>query len=129
MGEHDGPALESLTDIKLEYTDDYSGFKLSFHFAPNDFFSNEVLTKSYTVSPDLLDDTAPALTSGHFTHNFFWPLLTNSLTHWLIYWLIYFLLSLLVDGTEITWKDKKNLCQTETKKKQKSKKGGQVCHE
>lgn len=94
MGELDGPALESLTDIKLEYTDDYSGFKLSFHFAPNEYFTNEILSKSYTVSPDLLDDTAPALTS--------------------------------VDGTEINWKDKKNLCQTETKKKQKSKKGGQT---
>lgn len=66
LGEQDGPALEALTDIKLEYTEDYSGFKLSFHFAPNDYFTNEILTKSYTVSPDLLDDTAPALTSGNY---------------------------------------------------------------
>lgn len=94
LGEQDGPALEALTDITLEYAEEYTGFKLSFHFAPNEYFTNEVLTKSYTVSPDLLDDTAPALTS--------------------------------VDGTTINWKDKKNLCQTETKKKQKSKKGGQT---
>lgn len=94
LGEHDGPALEALTDIKLEYTEDYSGFKLTFFFAPNDYFTNETLVKSYTVNPDLLDDTAPALTA--------------------------------VDGTEINWKDKKNLCETETKKKQKSKKGGQT---
>lgn len=65
LGEGDGPALEALTDVKLEYSEDYSGFKLSFHFAPNEFFTNEVLSKSYTVNPDLLDDTTPALTSGH----------------------------------------------------------------
>lgn len=95
LGEKDGPALEALTDISFEYSDDFTGFKLFFTFAPNDYFSNDVLTKSYTVSPDLLDETAPALTS--------------------------------VDGTEIQWKDKsKNLCETEIKKKQKSKKGGQT---
>jgi nucleosome assembly protein 1-like 1 len=94
LGEQDGPALQALTDIKLEYADDYSSFKLLFHFAPNDYFTNEILSKSYTVSPDLLEETAPALTS--------------------------------VEGTEIQWKDKKNLCEVETKKKQKSKKGGQT---
>jgi nucleosome assembly protein 1-like 1 len=94
LGEQDGPALQALTDIKLEYSEDYSSFKLLFHFAPNDYFTNEILTKSYTVSPDLLEETAPALTS--------------------------------VEGTEIQWKEKKNLCEVETKKKQKSKKGGQT---
>lgn len=32
-----------------------------FFFNENDFFTNKILTKSYTVHPDLLDDKAPAL--------------------------------------------------------------------
>lgn len=61
--EHDLDALEFLSDISVEYTDDYSGFKLIFKFRENDFFSNTELTKSYKVSPDLLEEKAPALTS------------------------------------------------------------------
>jgi len=44
--EHDEPALRSLTDIRMEYLDK-PGFKLIFEFAPNDFFSNKTLSKSY----------------------------------------------------------------------------------
>eukprot|EP00602_Paraphysomonas_sp_CaronLab_P006793 CAMPEP_0185017852 /NCGR_PEP_ID=MMETSP1103-20130426/728_1 /TAXON_ID=36769 /ORGANISM="Paraphysomonas bandaiensis, Strain Caron Lab Isolate" /LENGTH=367 /DNA_ID=CAMNT_0027547445 /DNA_START=58 /DNA_END=1161 /DNA_ORIENTATION=+ len=97
ISEEDHPALACLVDIRCEYNEDYSGFKLRFSFIDNDFFTNTELVKSYTVSPDLLDDKAPALTS--------------------------------VEGTEIQWKPKKNLCVTESRKKQKGKSGkkaGQV---
>lgn len=59
----DATALTFLRDIKCEYNDDMSGFKLTFVFAQNPYFSNKELTKSYTVSPDLLDEKAPALTN------------------------------------------------------------------
>lgn len=45
--EDDVKALESLTDIKVEYIEGNAGFKLIFEFAENDYFENKVLTKSY----------------------------------------------------------------------------------
>jgi hypothetical protein len=59
--QEDVPALESLTDITCVVDEEFKSFELSFHFAANEFFSNEVLTKKYFVDPDLLDDKAPAL--------------------------------------------------------------------
>jgi nucleosome assembly protein 1-like 1 len=62
--EQDEEALQSLVDIKLMYTGvprkatrntDLStvkpGFKLSFHFLPNRFFHDSVLTKEYLYKP------------------------------------------------------------------------------
>ena len=117
IADEDTPALECLKDIRCEYNDDMSGFKLIFVFGENEFFANTVwfgirigtymmltnslicqeLSKSYTVSPDLLDEKAPALTA--------------------------------VEGTTIEWKPKKNLCIAEIRKKQRAKggkKAGQV---
>lgn len=38
----------NLTDIQLAYlTNPDSGYKLTFHFAPNEFFTNQTLTKTY----------------------------------------------------------------------------------
>lgn len=51
----DVPILTSLTDIKLVYKDEPMGFVLEFRFAPNSFFSNEVLTKEYSGSTNLTD--------------------------------------------------------------------------
>lgn len=46
--ERDEEALASLKDIRLEYLPSSTpGYKLSFHFAPNEFFTNDVLTKTY----------------------------------------------------------------------------------
>lgn len=36
------------------------GFKLEFHFSPNPFFSNSVLSKSYDI-PNMLEDSEPTL--------------------------------------------------------------------
>ena len=44
--ERDEEALRCLTDIRMEYLDK-PGFKLIFEFAPNDFFSNSSLSKTY----------------------------------------------------------------------------------
>ncbi|CCG84381.1 protein of unknown function [Taphrina deformans PYCC 5710] len=42
----DEEALKSVTDIRMSYLDK-PGFRLTFTFAKNDFFSNDVLTKTY----------------------------------------------------------------------------------
>jgi len=53
--ERDVEALKFLQDIRIiPGQDDMISFKIAFHFAPNDFFTNEVLTKSYDMSEDPL---------------------------------------------------------------------------
>ena len=44
--ERDEGALRSLVDIRMEYLDK-PGFRLIFDFAPNDYFTNKSLTKTY----------------------------------------------------------------------------------
>jgi nucleosome assembly protein 1-like 1 len=44
--DRDEEALRSLTDIRMEYLDK-PGFKLIFEFAPNDFFANKTISKTY----------------------------------------------------------------------------------
>lgn len=46
--ENDEPALKKLIDIKIVYSvDTPMSYILEFHFAPNEFFTNTVLTKQY----------------------------------------------------------------------------------
>ena len=52
--ESDVAALRCLTDVRCIDDDDLTGFKLEFEFAPNPFFFDTVLTKSYKV-PNLVD--------------------------------------------------------------------------
>ncbi|RWS08222.1 nucleosome assembly protein 1-like 1-B [Dinothrombium tinctorium] len=47
--EHDEPILAHLTDVKVILHDKPMGFTLEFHFSPNDFFTNTVLTKYYEL--------------------------------------------------------------------------------
>ncbi|OXU21831.1 hypothetical protein TSAR_001013 [Trichomalopsis sarcophagae] len=48
LQEHDEPILKHLYDIKVLFLEkDPMGFVLEFHFSPNDYFSNSVLTKEY----------------------------------------------------------------------------------
>jgi len=50
FGEDDEVIMESLFDITLAFDEPESiGFTLSFHFHPNDHFTNNVLTKHYTM--------------------------------------------------------------------------------
>ncbi|MCJ1285146.1 hypothetical protein MMC26_004484 [Xylographa opegraphella] len=44
--DRDEVALKSLTDIRMEYLE-RPGFRLIFEFAPNEFFTNKVITKTY----------------------------------------------------------------------------------
>lgn len=55
---HDEPILRYLIDVKsILLENDPMGFVLEFHFAPNEYFSNSVLTKEYTMKciPDPSD--------------------------------------------------------------------------
>uniref|UniRef100_A0A7S2K4H4 Nucleosome assembly protein n=1 Tax=Leptocylindrus danicus TaxID=163516 RepID=A0A7S2K4H4_9STRA len=58
--ESDVDCLEYLRDIKCEDFENGMGFTLKFFFAPNDYFTNEVLEKKYTI-PNLLMDDEPVL--------------------------------------------------------------------
>ncbi len=46
INDRDEEALRPLSDIRMEYLD-RPGFKLIFEFAPNDFFTNKTLSKTY----------------------------------------------------------------------------------
>ncbi|ESL07458.1 nucleosome assembly protein-like protein [Trypanosoma rangeli SC58] len=52
--ERDRHALSFLQDITTEYIEDdpQKGFRLNFHFAPNEYFSNAVLSKTYRLTFD-----------------------------------------------------------------------------
>ncbi|EHH66509.1 NAP-1-related protein [Macaca fascicularis] len=49
--EHDEPILKHLKDIKVKFSDagQPMSFVLEFHFEPNEYFTNEVLTKTYRM--------------------------------------------------------------------------------
>lgn len=48
--EHDEPILKHLSDIKVKFLESNPmGFVLEFHFTPNEYFSNSVLTKEYIM--------------------------------------------------------------------------------
>lgn len=56
--DHDEPILEKLSELQVTFSkSDPMGFTLHFQFAPNDFFNNTVLTKSYVMrsQPDETD--------------------------------------------------------------------------
>ncbi|KAG8235498.1 hypothetical protein J437_LFUL015725 [Ladona fulva] len=55
--EHDEPILKHLVDVKVIFSEKPMGFTLEFHFSPNEYFNNSVLTKEYemTCVPDESD--------------------------------------------------------------------------
>ncbi|KAG9352427.1 hypothetical protein JZ751_020841 [Albula glossodonta] len=59
LQEHDEPILKHLQDIKVKFSDPDQpmSFTLEFHFEPNNFFKNTVLTKVYKMKsePDPAD--------------------------------------------------------------------------
>lgn len=61
--EHDVDCLEKLLNVTCVDDDDGQGFTLYFHFAPNDYFENDVLTKTYKVPNLLLLSDEPMLKS------------------------------------------------------------------
>jgi nucleosome assembly protein 1-like 1 len=50
--EYDEPILKHLKDIKTNFIEKPMGFVLEFHFEPNEFFTNMVLTKEYDMKCD-----------------------------------------------------------------------------
>ncbi|CAF4761605.1 unnamed protein product [Pieris macdunnoughi] len=97
--DQDEPILKSLHDIKVQMNDDPLGFTLEFHFAPNDFFENAVLTKQYSMKfkPD---DESPLEFEGPEIYA--------------------------CKGCDIVWKKGKNVTVKTIKKKQKHKSRGSV---
>lgn len=52
--ERDEAALQPLTNITLEYLEgEQQGYRIVFHFAPNDFFEDTTLTKEYRYKDEL----------------------------------------------------------------------------
>ncbi|KAF9804304.1 hypothetical protein SFRURICE_011919 [Spodoptera frugiperda] len=100
MQEHDEPILKCLQDIKVQMHEDPIGFTLEFHFAPNDYFTNTILTKEYSMKCKP-DDENPLEFEGPE-----------------IYSCKY--------GCEINWKKGKNVTVKTIKKKQKHKSRGSV---
>jgi len=54
--EADEPLLNKLTDITVTFSETPMGFTLHFYFAPNDYFSNSVLTKEYEMKCEPSED-------------------------------------------------------------------------
>lgn len=95
---HDEPIFNHLQDIKVIFSEkDPMGFTLEFHFESNDYFSNLVLTKQYTMrsEPD-----------EHDPFSFEGPEIVKC------------------KGCKIDWKKGKNVTVKTVKKKQKHKGSG-----
>ncbi|CAM4469944.1 unnamed protein product [Lepidochelys olivacea] len=99
--EHDEPILKHLKDIKVKFSEagQPMSFTLEFHFESNDFFTNEVLTKSYRMRSEP-DDSDPFSFDG--------PEIMGC------------------TGCQIDWKKGKNVTLKTIKKKQKHKGRGTV---
>lgn len=90
--ERDAGALKYLTDIRLSYLSHDQpkpGFKIIFHFSPNEYFENEVLEKTYLYQEEVGY-------SGDFVYD-------------------------RAIGTEIKWKEDKDLTKEFEIKKQRNK--------
>ncbi|XP_041968987.1 nucleosome assembly protein 1-like 1 isoform X2 [Aricia agestis] len=99
MQEHDEPIIKSLQDIKVQMHEDPIGFTLEFHFAPNDYFSDTILTKEYSMKCKP-DEDNPLEFEGPEIYS--------------------------CKGCEINWKKGKNVTVKTIKKKQKHKSRGSV---
>ncbi|XP_026736188.1 nucleosome assembly protein 1-like 1 isoform X2 [Trichoplusia ni] len=99
MQEHDEPILKCLQDIKVQMHEDPIGFTLEFHFAPNDYFTNTILTKEYSMKCKP-DEENPLEFEGPEIYS--------------------------CKGCDINWKKGKNVTVKTIKKKQKHKSRGSV---
>ncbi|XP_007448819.1 PREDICTED: nucleosome assembly protein 1-like 1 isoform X5 [Lipotes vexillifer] len=99
--EHDEPILKHLKDIKVKFSDagQPMSFVLEFLFEPNEYFTNEVLTKTYRMRSEP-DDSDPFSFDG--------PEIMGC------------------TGCQIDWKKGKNVTLKTIKKKQKHKGRGTV---
>lgn len=61
--EADEPVLKKLSDVQIVYNEEPLSYTLEFHFEPNDYFTNRVLTKQYFLKIKI-DDEHPFLFEG-----------------------------------------------------------------
>ncbi|KAL0273386.1 UNVERIFIED_CONTAM: hypothetical protein PYX00_006064 [Menopon gallinae] len=99
MEDHDIPILRHLEDIKVVFHKNGMGFTLEFHFSPNEYFQNSVLTKEYEMKC-AIDESDPFSFEG--------PEIIKS------------------KGCLIEWAKGKNVTLKTVKKKQKHKGRGEV---
>ncbi|KAM4721537.1 nucleosome assembly protein 1-like 4 [Rhinophrynus dorsalis] len=101
LQEHDETILKHLQDVKVKFSDPGKpmSFTLEFHFEPNDYFTNSVLTKTYKMKSEP-DSTDPFSFEG--------PEI------------------MACEGCTIDWKKGKNVTVKTIKKKQKHKGRGTV---
>ncbi|XP_013790708.1 nucleosome assembly protein 1-like 1 [Limulus polyphemus] len=98
--EHDEPILKNLMDVKVKLSQSNPmGFTLEFHFKPNEYFNNSVLTKEYEMRC-MPEDDDPFSFEG--------PEIIKC------------------KGCTIDWKKGKNVTMKAIKKKQKHKSRGSV---
>uniref|UniRef100_A0A5F8H4E8 Nucleosome assembly protein 1 like 1 n=1 Tax=Monodelphis domestica TaxID=13616 RepID=A0A5F8H4E8_MONDO len=99
--QHDEPILKHLKDIKVNFSDagQPMSFTLEFHFEPNEYFTNEVLMKTYRMRSEP-DDSDP--------FSFDRPEIMSC------------------TGCQVDWKKGKNVTLKTIKKKQKHKGRGTV---
>lgn len=94
--EHDIPVLKHLKDVKCELFDgEKKGFKLSFVFEKNEYFTNDVLSKTFDCNFEVEDDC----------QMFDFETVSGAA------------------GTVITWNEDKSTCEKKIKKKQRKKAG------
>uniref|UniRef100_A0A8C5MAT2 Nucleosome assembly protein 1-like 1 n=1 Tax=Leptobrachium leishanense TaxID=445787 RepID=A0A8C5MAT2_9ANUR len=99
--DHDEPILKHLKDIKVKFSEagQPMSFTLEFHFEPNEYFTNELLTKTYKMRSEP-DESDPFSFDG--------PEIMGC------------------TGCQIDWKKGKNVTLKTIKKKQKHKGRGTV---
>ncbi|XP_069756980.1 nucleosome assembly protein 1-like 4b isoform X2 [Narcine bancroftii] len=99
--DHDEPILKHLQDVRVKFSEpnEPMSFTLEFHFEPNDYFTNSVLTKTYKMKSEP-DETDPFSFEGPEIVDFV--------------------------GCTIDWKKGKNVTVKNIKKKQKHKGRGTV---
>merc|ERR1719150_1368062 len=97
--EADEPLLHKLTDITVTFSEQPMGFTLHFYFAPNDYFSNLILTKEYEMKCEPSEDDPISFEGPEIFK---------------------------CKGCTINWKEGKNLTVKTVKKKQKHKSKGNV---
>ncbi|XP_054154286.1 nucleosome assembly protein 1-like 1-B isoform X2 [Oppia nitens] len=97
--EHDEDILKHLIDIRVTLIKEPAGFKLDFVFSPNDYFTNEILTKEYELrcTPDFEDP-----------------------------WSYDGIAIVKCKGCQINWNKGKNVTEKTVTKKQKHKSKGQI---
>lgn len=95
---HDEEVLKQLKDVRVVYADEMS-YALEFHFAPNEYFTNAVLTKQYHLKSKV-DAEEPFAFEGPEIYR--------------------------CEGCSIDWSPGKNLTVKTIKKKQKHKSRGAV---